>query len=63
MNVRKNIGFPLRTQGVPRKQKIDGSTLPSFEMVRRYFGPTGRVLRSDEDGWFLTGAVLNKEAP
>jgi hypothetical protein len=32
-------------------------------MVRRYLGPCGRVLRSDTDGWFLTGVVLNKEAP
>lgn len=52
-----------KEEGVPRKQKIDGTNLPSFEVVRRYFGPAGRVLRSDQDGWFLTGALLNKEAP
>jgi hypothetical protein len=49
--------------GRPRKQKVDGSTLPEFEAVRRYFGPHGRVIRSEKDGWFVTGAVLNKEAP
>jgi hypothetical protein len=52
-----------RSEGVVRKQRIDGSSLPSFEAVRRYFGPHGGVLHSEEDGWFLTGTVLNKEAP
>lgn len=50
-----------REEGVRRKQRIDGSRLPSFEAVRRYFGPAGRVLRSDRDGWMFTGAVLSKE--
>ena len=52
-----------KQDGVLRKQRIDGSSLPDFETVRRYFGPHGRIVRSDEDGWFITGALLNKEAP
>ncbi len=52
-----------RKEGELREQRIDGSTLPSFEAVRRYFGPHGRITRSSEDGWVITGAVLNKEAP
>jgi len=52
-----------RKEGVLRRQRIDGSTLPNFESVRRYLGSHGGVLRSDKDGWFITGAVLNKEAP
>lgn len=52
-----------KEEGVLRKQRLDGSALPSFETVRRYFGPAGRVLRSDADGWLLTGALLHKEAP
>jgi hypothetical protein len=52
-----------RSEGQLRKQRVDGSTLPSFEAVRRYFGPAGRVVRSEQDGWFVTGAILNKEAP
>jgi hypothetical protein len=52
-----------RKEGELREQRIDGSTLPSFEAVRRYFGPHGRVTRSEDDGWVITGAVLNKEAP
>ncbi|QDT00007.1 hypothetical protein [Adhaeretor mobilis] len=47
-------------EGILRKQKIDGRTLPSFEVVRRYFSPGGTVVRSDEDGWFVVGAMLSK---
>jgi hypothetical protein len=52
-----------KEEGIHRKQRIDGSQLPDFEMVRRYLGPSGRVLQSENDGWVLTGVVLNKEAP
>jgi len=52
-----------REDGILREQQIEGSSLPSFEAVRRYFGPHGRVTRSERDGWFITGAILNKEAP
>ena len=47
-------------EGLLREQKIDGRKLPEFEMVRRYFGPSGTIVRSDEDGWFITGATLTK---
>jgi hypothetical protein len=50
-----------REEGVLRKQRIDGSRLPSFEAVRRYFGPAGRALRSDKDGWVFVDAVLKKD--
>ena len=43
-----------------REQKIDGRKLPEFEMVRRYFGPSGTIVRSENDGWFITGATLTK---
>jgi len=49
-------------EGILREQKIDGRTLPEFEMVRRYFGPSGTLVRSDEDGWFIVGATLSKMA-
>ena len=47
-----------REEGKMRKQRIDGSKLPNFEAVRRYFGLAGRSLRNDRDGWVLTGVVL-----
>jgi hypothetical protein len=50
-------------EGILREQKIDGRKLPSFEMVRRYFGPAGAVVRSEADGWFLVGATLGKLTP
>ena len=50
-------------EGLLREQKIDGHSLPDFEMVRRYFGPSGTLVRSDEDGWFVVGATLTKNPP
>jgi hypothetical protein len=52
-----------RKAGKPRTQRVDGLLLPEFEAVRRYFGPHGRVVRSDLDGWFMTGAIMHTEAP
>jgi hypothetical protein len=52
-----------RKAGTLRKQRIDGANLPDFESVRRYFSPHARVVVSEPDGWFITGAVVNKEAP
>ncbi|WP_442484928.1 hypothetical protein [Aeoliella sp. SH292] len=43
-----------------REQKLDGRELPSYELARRYFGPSGRSVRADEDGWLMTGVLLNK---
>lgn len=43
-----------------RKQRIDGTRLPSFELARRYFGPSARSVRSEDDGWVVTGVVLSK---
>ena len=50
-------------EDILRQQKIDGRQLPAFEMVRRYFGPAGTIIRSEEDGWFVVGASLSKLAP
>ncbi|WP_146401334.1 hypothetical protein [Pseudobythopirellula maris] len=48
--------------GAIRPQRVDGSSLPSFEMARRYFGPAAQAVRSDNDGWTVTGVVLSKAA-
>ncbi|MBN1855167.1 MAG: DUF3352 domain-containing protein [Pirellulales bacterium] len=45
-----------------REQKFDGSKLPSFEYVRRYFGPAGFAVLPEEDGWFLVGVMIRKDA-
>jgi hypothetical protein len=45
-----------------RQQKIDGSKMPDFEMVRHYLNPAGMQVTSEKDGWFLKGFILNMEA-
>lgn len=45
-----------------RKQRLEGDKLPAYELARRYFGPSGRSVRTDEDGWLITGVLLNKMA-
>jgi hypothetical protein len=46
--------------GAPRKQKIDGRTLPEFDAVSHYFGPAGTFVASEKNGWFLVGFTMNK---
>jgi hypothetical protein len=47
----------------PRKQKLDGTELPAYDMVRRYLGPAGSFVTTRDDGWFITGFSLPKRAP
>ncbi len=44
--------------GTVRTQRLDGSTLPDFEMVRRYFGTVGVGMQSLPEGWYITGVTL-----
>lgn len=50
-------------EDVLREQTIDGSTLPEYQAVRRYLGPSGAFVRTEEDGWMATGILLDKKAP
>ncbi len=43
-----------------RKQRVEADQLPSFELTRRYFGPAGQTVRSDADGWLVSGVLLAK---
>jgi hypothetical protein len=45
-------------EGMPRKQKIDGSQLPDFTNVQRYLGPAGSFVPSLDDGWMCVGLML-----
>ncbi len=47
--------------GKPREQRIDGSKLPDFEIIRRHLGPAGLFGKAEKDGWFLKGFTLSKE--
>ena len=44
--------------GTVREQKIDGSSLPEFADVRKYFGTVGTVFETLPEGWLLTGVSL-----
>ncbi len=47
---------------VVRQQAIDGTHLPEFDQVKKYFGPTGIYGMSTEDGFFIKGFLLEKKA-
>lgn len=46
-----------------RKQKIDGTTLPSdyAGIVAPFLGPSGWVMENTGDGWLLSGCILKKK--
>ena len=44
--------------GTVREQRIDGSTLPEFELVRKYFGISGLAMESRSQGWYVVGLSL-----
>ncbi len=48
-------------KGILREQQIDGSKMPEFDAVRRYLGPAGMYVQSEENGWFMAGCLLSKE--
>lgn len=50
-------------EGVLRPQRIDGSKLPDYDLVRRYLGPAGMTMTTEKTGWLLTGFTLTKESP
>jgi hypothetical protein len=53
--------FGAGKKGVMRKQEIDGKSMPDYEFVRRFLGPAGmQVVTEDPDGWFLKGVLLTK---
>ncbi len=47
--------------GTVREQRIDGSSLPAFDTVRRYFGTACLGMESTAEGWYFTGATLSND--
>lgn len=43
-----------------REQKIDAAKLPAFQQVEKYFGPSGTFARTEDNGWYASGAMLKK---
>ena len=50
-----------KEEGVIRKQEIDGSKLPDFELVKKYLGPGGVFAQTEDNGWWVVGCLLKKE--
>lgn len=38
--------------------QIDGSKLPDFNVLKRHLQPSGWILKTEPDGWFLRGMML-----
>ncbi|NLY00282.1 MAG: hypothetical protein GXY83_29645 [Rhodopirellula sp.] len=55
-----NSVFEADKAGTVRKQEIEGSKMPDYEVVRRYLGPAGAFATTEEDGWFIKGMMLGK---
>jgi hypothetical protein len=47
--------------GAVRRARLDGSKLPSYDAVRRYLGPAGGFVVTEQEGWLVTGFMLEKE--
>ena len=50
-------------KGVLREQQIDGKNMPEYQMVRRYLGPAGIAVGTEDEGWYAVGVLLNKSVP
>ena len=52
----KQVGEPQ--DPAQRQQKVDGSSLPEFEQISRYFGVNGTSMQTTPDGWYFVGVGL-----
>ena len=50
-----------KEEGAIRKQEIDGSKLPDFELVKKYLGPGGLFVQTEDGGWWVVGCLLKKQ--
>jgi len=42
----------------PRRQEVDGSSLPEFDLMAKYFGTSALGMKSTPDGWYIVGVGL-----
>lgn len=42
-------------QGVTRKARLNGGTLPDYAKVQKYLGPSGLFVTSEKEGWYVVG--------
>lgn len=50
-------------EGMTRKPRLDGSKLPEYQQVRKFFGPAGSFAASESNGWYLVGFMLGSQKP
>ncbi|HLA84819.1 MAG TPA: hypothetical protein VJL29_08495, partial [Thermoguttaceae bacterium] len=55
-----NAAMGPAKRGKVRKQQIEGKEMPDFQVVRRALGPGGTFGKTEKDGWFVVGFVLEK---
>ncbi|MFM1995728.1 MAG: hypothetical protein RLZZ111_115 [Planctomycetota bacterium] len=48
--------------GTVRTQRLDGSALPEFDLIRKYFGVVGVGMQSVPDGWYISGVTVPRAA-
>jgi hypothetical protein len=56
-----NSTLGAQGEGAMRKQEIDGSKLPNFDLVKKYLGPAGVFAQTEEGGWWVVGCLLKKQ--
>ena len=44
-----------------RKQFIDNTNMPSFDLARKYLGPAGTFIHTEDEGWAIAGCLLKKD--
>lgn len=44
-----------------RKQEVDGKNLPKYAFAKKFLGPSGLFIKTERDGWMVTGVVLTKK--
>jgi hypothetical protein len=55
-----NNMFGATQEGRVRTQEIDGTKLPDFDDMKKYMGPGGVYIQSEDDGWYIVGVLLKK---
>lgn len=50
-------------EGESRKPRLDGSKLPEYQRVQKFFGPAGSFATSEANGWYLVGFMLDSQKP
>ncbi len=49
-----------KEEGAVRQQEIDGAKLPNFDLVKKYLGPGGLFVQTEDNGWWLVGCLIKK---